>query len=58
MINYVKYECLGIEVADKIKTATLSRPQGRAMRSIRSLSANVARSGTIWPTIGRLVAWC
>ncbi|WP_312017204.1 enoyl-CoA hydratase-related protein, partial [Bradyrhizobium jicamae] len=29
MSNYAKYECLKVEVADKVATVTLNRPQAR-----------------------------
>jgi len=44
--DYSRYECLKIEVADKVATVTLNRPQARNAIN-QKLIGSCGRSGTI-----------
>ena len=57
MSQYARYECLTVEVADKVATVTLNRPQARnainqkLIRELRTIWDD-------WPTIMPSTSWC
>ena len=58
MSQYARYECMTVEVADKVATVTLNRPQARNainQKLIRELRTDLGRS---WPTITPSTSWC
>ena len=53
MTHYAKYECLKVEVADKVATVTLNRPQARnainqkLIRELRTIWDDLADDHTV-----------